>query len=83
MPEANPAWSIPMVPFGRVALPPVGIRGLGEVEAIRGLMPVAVGTKGVRPIIGVIGESPGVAMETGVNIARFVPDIMDMLEAMP
>lgn len=72
-----------MVPFGRVAFPTVGIRGLLGVEAIRGLMPVAVVTKGVRPVIGVKGESPGVAMERGVNMARFVPGIMDMLGTAP
>lgn len=80
---AGTGWSIPMVPFGRVAFPTVGIRGLEEEEAIRGLMPVAVGTKGVRPVIGVKGESPGVAMEIGVNIARFVMGIMGMLAAIP
>lgn len=68
-----------MVPFGRVVFPTVGIRGLVGVEAIRGLRPVAVGTNGVRPVIGVKGESPGVAMVIGVIMERFVPDIMDML----
>lgn len=61
-----------MVPFPMD--PIIGPEGVG---AIRG--PVTVGTKGVRPVIGVIGESPGVAMEIGVNMARFVPGIMDML----
>lgn len=65
-----------MVPLGIVAFPMVGIRGLLWVEAIRGLRPVAVGIKGVRPAIG---ESPGVAMEIGVNMDRFVPGLMDML----
>lgn len=72
-----------MVPFGMVAFPTVGIRGLLGLEAIRGLMPVAVGTIGVRPVIGVKGESPGVAIEIGVNRARFVPGIMDMLDRGP
>lgn len=72
-----------MVPFGRVAFPTVGIRGLLGVEAIRGLRPVVAVTKGVRPVIGVKGESPGVAMEIGVNMARFVPGIMDMLGIAP
>lgn len=68
-----------MVPFGRVVFPTVGIRGRVGVEAIRGLRPVAVGTNGVRPVIGVKGESPGVAMVIGAIMARFVPGIMDML----
>ncbi len=72
-----------MVPFGRVAFPTVGIRGLMGVEATRGLRPVAVGTKGVRPVIGAKGESPGVAMDIEVNMARFVPGIMDMLGTAP
>lgn len=72
-----------MVPFGSVVFPIVGIRGLLGVEAIRGLMPVAVGTKGVRPVIGVKVESPGVAMGIGVNMARFVPGIMGMLDTEP
>ena len=62
-----------MEPFGSVAFPMVGIRGLVGVGAIRGFRPVAVGTKGARAVIGVKGESPRVAMEIGVNIARFVP----------
>lgn len=68
-----------MVPFGRVLFPTMGIRGLVGFEAIRGLRPVAVGTNWVKPVIGAIGESPGDAMEMGVNIVRFVPGIMDML----
>lgn len=68
-----------MVPFGRVVFPTVGIRGLVGLEAIRGLRPVAVGTKEVRPVIGVKGESPEVAMAIGVIMGRFVPPIMDML----
>lgn len=67
---------IPMVPLGRVALPMVGIMGLVEVEPIKGLRPVAVGTKGVRPVIGVICESPGVDIERGANMVRFDPGIM-------
>lgn len=66
-----------MVPFGSVVFPIVGIRGLVGLEAIRGLRPVAVGTKGLRPDIGVMDESPGVAMDMGVNIERFAPGIMD------
>lgn len=58
------------MPFGSVAALPT-VR--------RGFRPVAVGTKGVRPVIGTMGVSPGVAMEMGVNRERFVPDIMDML----
>lgn len=54
----------------------VDIRGLGGLEAMRGLSPVAVGTKGVRPVIGVKAESPGFAMEMGVNMERFAPGIM-------
>ena len=50
---------------------------------MRGLRPVAIGTKGVRPVIGVKGESPGVANERGVNMLRFVPGIMDMLDTEP
>lgn len=69
----------PMVPFGMVVFPMVGIRGRVGVGAIRGLRPVAVVTKGVRPDIGVKGESPAVDMEIGVNMVRFVPGIMDML----
>lgn len=65
-----------MLPFGSVAFPIVGIRGRVLVETMRGLRPVAVGTKGLRPVMG---ESPGVAMEIGVNMARFVRGIMDML----
>lgn len=65
-----------MVPFGSVVFPMVGIRA--GLEAIRGLRPVAVGTKGVRPVIGVMDmdESPGVAMDIGVNMERFAPGIM-------
>lgn len=68
----------PMVPF-----PMEGIRGLEEEGAIKGLRPVAVGTNGARPVIGVKCESPGVAMEIGVNMARFVPGIMLDPEAIP
>lgn len=68
-----------MVPFGRVVFPMVGIRGLVGVEDIRGFRPVAVGTKGVMPVIGVKVESPGVAMAIGVIMERFVPGLIDML----
>lgn len=61
----------------------VGIMGRVGVEAIRGLRPVAVVTKGVRPDIGVKGENPAVDIEIGVNMARFVPCIMDMLGTVP
>lgn len=72
-----------MVPFGNVALPMVGIRGLVGVDPISGFRPVAVGTNGVRPVIGAKGVSPGVVMEMGVNMARFVPGIMDKLGTEP
>lgn len=80
---AGIGWRIPMVPFGRVVFPMVDIRGLVGVEAIMGLMPVGVGTKGCRPVIAVKGERPGVAMERGVNIAWFVPGILGMLGTGP
>lgn len=75
---AGIGWRNPMVPFGSVAFPRVGIRGLVGVEPIRGLSPVAVGTNGVRVVIGLRGKSPGVAIEIGFNIERFVPAIMDI-----
>lgn len=68
-----------MVPFGNVAFPTVGIRGLVGVDAISGFRPAAVGTKGVRPVIGAKGVSPEVDREMGVSMARFVPGIMDKL----
>lgn len=61
----------------------VGTMGCAGVEAIRGLRPVAGVTKGVRPDIGVKVESPAVDIEIGVNMARFVPCIMDMLGTVP
>lgn len=76
-------WRIPMVAFGIVAFPMVVIKGLVGVEAIRGLRPVAVGTKGVMPVIGVKGESPGVTMEIGVNMPRFAPGIVGMVGTTP
>lgn len=80
---AGTGCSIPIEPFGRVLFPMVGIRGCEGVETIRGLRPVAVVTKGVRPDIGVMGASPVVDMEIGVNIAMFVPGIMDKLCIVP
>lgn len=72
-----------MVPFGRVALPMVVIKGIVAAEDIRGLSPVCVGTRGVTPAIGVKGESPGVATEIGVNMPRFAPGMMGMLGTRP
>lgn len=71
-----------MVPFDSAVFPTADIRGLIGVEAVRGFKPIAVGIRGVRPVIGVKDESPGVAMETGVNVERFAPSIMGM-EPMP
>lgn len=71
---------IPKVPFGRAVLPMVGISGCGGLEVIRGVMPVAVEARGVRPDMGAIGASPA---EIGVNMARFVPGIMVMLGTTP
>lgn len=68
-----------MLPLGRVAFPTVGIKGCVGVGVIRGLRPVAVVTKGVRPDIGVKVASPVVDMGIRVNIPMFVPGIMDML----
>lgn len=67
-----------MVPFGMVAFPTPGIRGLLGEEAIRELRPVAGATIGVRPAIGAMGDSPGVAMGMGVSMARFDVGIMGM-----
>lgn len=72
-----------MVPFGSVAFPMVVIKGLEAAEDIRGLRPVCIGTKGVTPAIGVKGESPGLAIEIGVNMPRFAPGIMGMLGTRP
>lgn len=72
-----------MVPFGSVACPMGVIRGLEAAEDIRGLRPVCVGTRGVTPAIGVIGESPGFTTEKGVNMPRFAPGIMGMLGTRP
>lgn len=65
-----------MVPLGSPVFPTVGIRGLVAAEAISGFIPADVGTIGLRPVIGVKGESPGDAMERGVNMAKFDPPIM-------
>lgn len=70
----------PKVPFGRAVLPMAGISGCGGLEVIRGVMPVAVEARGVRPDMGAIGASPA---EIGVNMARFVPGIMVMLGTTP
>lgn len=70
---------IPMAPFGKVALPMVGIRGCGVAEVLRGVKPVAVGPIGVRPDMGARGASPAAGRDIGVNMERFVPGIMDML----
>lgn len=72
-----------MVPFGSVPLPIVGIMGLVGAEAINGFSPVAVGCNGVRPAIGVRVESPGFAMERGVNMERFPPGIMGKVDTEP
>lgn len=64
------------MPFGRAVLPMAGISGCGGLEVIRGVKPVAVEARGVRPDMGAIGASPA---EIGVNMARFVPGIMVML----
>lgn len=58
-----------MAPFGRVALPMVGMRGCGAAEVMRGVM----------PDIGARGASPAVGTVIGVNMVRFVPGIMDIL----
>lgn len=69
----------PMAPFGKVVLPMVGMRGCGVAEVIRGVMPIAVGARGVRPDMGARGASPAVGTVIGVNMPRFFPVIMDML----
>lgn len=68
-----------MAPFGKVVPPMVGMRGCGVVEVIRGVIPVAVGARGVRPGMGAKGASPAAGTDIGVNMVRFVPGIMDML----
>lgn len=68
-----------MLPLGSVAFPTVGIKGCVGAAVIRGLRPVAVATKGVRPDIGVKVASPAADMGIGVNMPMFVPGIMDML----
>lgn len=57
-----------MVPFGTVVFPIVGTRGVGAVDIISGFIPDDEGTIGLRPVIGVIGDTA-----IGVNMARFVP----------
>ena len=50
---------------------------------IRGLMPVAVGTIGVREVKEPMGESPGLPMVRGVSMPMAGPDIMDRLDIAP
>lgn len=64
-----------MPPFSSGVFPIVGTRGLVEPGPRSGLMPVAAGTKGVRPVIGPIGERPGDPTGKGVYI---VPGIIGM-----
>lgn len=72
-----------MVPFGSVAFPTVGNRGCVGAAGIRGLRPVAVVTKVVRPDIGVKVARPAADMGIGVNMVMFFPGIMDMLGTVP
>lgn len=72
-----------MVPFGSVAFPNVGNRGCVGAAVVRGLRPVAVGIKVVRPDIGVKPASPAGDMGIGVNMVRFVPGIRDKLGTVP
>lgn len=61
---------IPIVPLGRAGLPRDGSRGIVDV-ATRGTMPVAIGTIGVRPVTGVMGERLGIMVERlGVMVER-------------
>lgn len=48
-------------------------------------MPTAIGWRSPRlwPVIGGNEVGPGVAMDTGVNMERLVPDIRDMLGIIP
>lgn len=80
---AGTGWRIPMVPFGSVAFPMVVNKGLVGVEDIRGLRTVGAGTKGVTPAIGVKGESPGFAIDIGVNMPRLAPGIVAMVGITP
>ena len=50
---------------------------------IRGLMPVAVGTIGVREVKEPMGESPGLPIARGVSIPMPRPDIMDRFDIAP
>lgn len=62
-----------MVPFGTVVFPIAGTtRGLGAVDIISGFIPDDEGTIGVRPVIGVIGDTA-----IGANMPRFVPGIIE------
>lgn len=72
-----------MVPLGSVAFPTVGNRGCVGTAGIRGLRPVAVVTKVVRPDIGVKVACPAADMGIGVNMVMFFPGIMDMLGTVP
>lgn len=60
-----------MVPLGSVAFPTVGNRGCVGAAGIRGLRPVAVVTKVVRPDIGVKVAHPAADMGIGVNMVMF------------
>lgn len=66
--------SIPRVPLGSAGLPSEGSRGM-VLEPTRGVMPVAMGTRGLSEVIGVMAES-GVVMGMGVSIAT-PPGIID------
>ena len=62
----------PMVPLGSAGLPSEGSRGM-VLEPTRGLMPIAVGTRGVSEVMGVMGEivvvmGRGVSMDTPPGI---------------
>ena len=64
------------MPLGRAGLPRDGSRGIVDV-ATRGTMPVAIGTIGVRPVTGVMGERLGIMVERlGVMVAKL--DVMGM-----
>lgn len=76
IPPTGIGCSIPMVPLGSAAFPAVAISGLVGVDAMSGLIPAVDAAIGVRPVMGVSGESPGDDMERGVIIAKFVPPIM-------
>lgn len=65
--------------FVPVARGPAGI-GCRIPMAPFGKVPLPmVGMRGVMPAMGARGASPAVGTVIGVNMARFVPGIMDML----